>query len=547
MLRYLVMGAAAVRVQCEDRDLPHILHRAYDTSWHPSTPTSLHALRAEIAGDEWAGVIVAAVDDAPLADGKTGCDDLDERCAGWAAVGECENNPKFVRPRCAESCGTCEAARGGPCGGGAAALESARVALRAAQRQRPSRFLRIAVATRSAWEGPWLFPGDPGTACGAIVLEPRDDWAGAHARGFPEGSSRIAHFGAATAARREFEALARASSRTVEEYTFANDLDYEVTLHWFDLSQEEGLDKTKSPYVDVGRVSPGKSATIGTSIGHVFLIKGPRGFVAFATARGRGDAVRIDADLLAASETCDARRPHDPHAVAARETEMARLAGLGAAGASDRIEFAATERVRDLAFEKRKALSDVQIAVVENVTAVGFELVRCPEEVYRRVTDFYASNHARRKVEEGDGGPLYNQRQVRTWHTPLPNGLRRYVFDELKHVMERWAPTTAPLQGTSAYGVRTYERGSYLHLHVDTAQTHVVSGILNVDQRADADWPLEILDHDGKLHAVNMKPGDLLLYESAKLLHGRPTPFDGDFYANIFVHYMPKSGWKPDT
>lgn len=203
--------------------------------------------------------------------------------------------------------------------------------------------------------------------------------------------------------------------------------------------------------------------------------------------------------------------------------------------------------MRDLAFEKRKALSDVQIAVVENVTAVGFELVRCPEEVYRRVTDFYASNHARRKVEEGDGGPLYNQRQVRTWHTPLPNGLRRYVFDELKHVMERWAPTTAPLQGTSAYGVRTYERGSYLHLHVDTAQTHVVSGILNVDQRADADWPLEILDHDGKLHAVNMKPGDLLLYESAKLLHGRPTPFDGDFYANIFVHYMPKSGWKPDT
>ena len=58
---------------------------------------------------------------------------------------------------------------------------------------------------------------------------------------------------------------------------------------------------------------------------------------------------------------------------------------------------------------------------------------------------------------------------------------------------------------------------------------------------------LKTLDHDGKLHAVNMKPGDLLLYESAKLLHGRPTPFDGDFYANIFVHYMPESGWKPET
>ena len=57
---------------------------------------------------------------------------------------------------------------------------------------------------------------------------------------------------------------------------------------------------------------------------------------------------------------------------------------------------------------------------------------------------------------------------------------------------------------------------------------------------------MEILDHAGKLHAVNMKPGDLLLYESARLLHGRPSPLDGESYANIFVHYMPKTGWRVD-
>ena len=66
------------------------------------------------------------------------------------------------------------------------------------------------------------------------------------------------------------------------------------------------------------------------------------------------------------------------------------------------------------------------------------------------------------------------------------------IFLGLKLIMEQWAPSTAPLRGTSAYGVRTYERRSYLHLHTDTANTHVVSGIINIDQQTDEPWPLQI-------------------------------------------------------
>ena len=35
---------------------------------------------------------------------------------------------------------------------------------------------------------------------------------------------------------------------------------------------------------------------------------------------------------------------------------------------------------------------------------------------------------------------------------------------------------------TSIYGVRKYVNNSILRMHVDTAQTHVVSAIINVDQ-----------------------------------------------------------------
>ncbi len=37
-------------------------------------------------------------------------------------------------------------------------------------------------------------------------------------------------------------------------------------------------------------------------------------------------------------------------------------------------------------------------------------------------------------------------------------------------------------------------------MHVDTARTHAVSAIINVDQEVDEDWPLLILDHDYNEH-----------------------------------------------
>lgn len=43
----------------------------------------------------------------------------------------------------------------------------------------------------------------------------------------------------------------------------------------------------------------------------------------------------------------------------------------------------------------------------------------------------------------------------------------------------------------------------------------------------------QILDHDGGLHHVSMEAGDILFYESAKLLHGRPRPLNGNHFANV--------------
>lgn len=46
-----------------------------------------------------------------------------------------------------------------------------------------------------------------------------------------------------------------------------------------------------------------------------------------------------------------------------------------------------------------------------------------------------------------------------------------------------------------------------------------------------------------------LEPGQLLWYESARLPHGRPRPFNGSHYDNVFVHYRPAGAawYRPNT
>jgi prolyl 4-hydroxylase len=96
------------------------------------------------------------------------------------------------------------------------------------------------------------------------------------------------------------------------------------------------------------------------------------------------------------------------------------------------------------------------------------------------------------------------------------------------------------------YGIRIYHTGAILAPHVDRLPL-VSSCIINVAQDVDEDWLLEVYDHSGQAHNVSMAPGDLVLYESHSIIHGRPFPLKGKYYANIFVHFEPLGPPKGST
>lgn len=79
---------------------------------------------------------------------------------------------------------------------------------------------------------------------------------------------------------------------------------------------------------------------------------------------------------------------------------------------------------------------------------------------------------------------------------------------------------------------------SFIPLLIDSLPL-VLSAIINVAQDVDEDWPLEVIGHDGIAVNLTMQPGDMILYESHSVIHGRPYPLQGKYFANVFVHFEP--------
>ncbi len=152
-----------------------------------------------------------------------------------------------------------------------------------------------------------------------------------------------------------------------------------------------------------------------------------------------------------------------------------------------------------------------QSRLVPRFTERGFELIQTPPAI-----------HA--KLKAALDKALLNWDKIRfepkidAVYTPNPSkfvdlfGLERQILQELKPLHEAWAGME--LEPTSAYGIRLYQNASSLVMHYDKIHTHVISAIIHVGHEYYDDnkpWPIEIEDHDGVMHAVNLEPGQVRL------------------------------------
>jgi len=178
--------------------------------------------------------------------------------------------------------------------------------------------------------------------------------------------------------------------------------------------------------------------------------------------------------------------------------------------------------------------------VIPAYTKAGFCKSKLPDALFSRIKDFFSANLDRAQEENVAGDFIVND--TKTKATPsslvdLTTELRQDIHDNLKNSLEKWSGKQ--LLPTFVYGIRIYHRGAILKCHRDRLATHIIGVIINVSQDVNEDWPLVIYDHQHRRHSILLKPGEVAFYESGSLVHGRPSPLNGNSFANVFCHFKP--------
>ena len=183
--------------------------------------------------------------------------------------------------------------------------------------------------------------------------------------------------------------------------------------------------------------------------------------------------------------------------------------------------------------------------MLQRFTKTGYMKIKIPIDVYKRLKSFYEKNQDKR-LSEGlwdNMEPSINTDSVQTTMIPLTDHEREVGGGALHDVMEDWC--RCKLEQTAFYGIREYYHGNVLRMHVDNVETHIISSILLIhkDHDVEENWPLEVIDFTGVRREITLEAGEMLLYESGTVVHGRPFPYKGRIFANCFLHYKPVHDW----
>lgn len=175
---------------------------------------------------------------------------------------------------------------------------------------------------------------------------------------------------------------------------------------------------------------------------------------------------------------------------------------------------------------------------------LGFQKAILDPRIYSRLMDHFRSNVHNFKSEPSNG--FICTENPRSYPSLLyqDEEFNQQLMGDLHKAHEEWSGLA--VRKAACYGIRVYQPRSYLFNHFDHARTHVVSSTICVDHRLNSPWPLYIEDQAGNPHEVSIEPGEMVFFEGARLKHGRPYALDGEYYANIFVHYTPLD-WDLDA
>lgn len=170
---------------------------------------------------------------------------------------------------------------------------------------------------------------------------------------------------------------------------------------------------------------------------------------------------------------------------------------------------------------------------VPKIHEIGFFKQRIPTDLYNNIIDLYKmyrsyvrlNNESTSEARESWTFSTFLQLN-KTPHLKqtLANDFNRY----LSHIMK------FNFENPQFYGFRIYLNKSKIRMHRDRLDLNI-GAILQIDQWGEP-WPLDIEDHNGKKHEILLSAGEMVVYESSRISHGRLKEFNGIYYTNLLFH-----------
>lgn len=206
---------------------------------------------------------------------------------------------------------------------------------------------------------------------------------------------------------------------------------------------------------------------------------------------------------------------------------------------------------------ERMATNYRQPPLMHNYTTTGFSKInKIPSSVKTSLYQFYDKYHEKMVREIWPPGTIYANHWSSTIKTlpidgyphaeegindeavqpSLSEQKRRDLVAQIQPILEDWCK--APLVATGVQGIREYRRGAVVAPMVNRLP-FVISVVINVGQDVVDDWPLQVIGHDGTAVNITIAPGEMVIYEGASLIHGRPYPLLGQTYSELHLHFEP--------
>lgn len=140
------------------------------------------------------------------------------------------------------------------------------------------------------------------------------------------------------------------------------------------------------------------------------------------------------------------------------------------------------------------------------------------------------------KVLEASSYFGYGDTQVEKAFSSAAPAITETLLDVMTPVLSQ--AINCELYPTYSY-LRIYVKGADLERHQDRPSCEV-SATVPLSYDSPQIWPIYI-ETDSKITAVELHPGDALIYKGIEVPHWRET-FEGERQVQVFLHYVKKNG-----